>query len=39
LIIPRVILKKKNREQKFENAPYSFGDEIYGDVMNREQAF
>jgi hypothetical protein len=31
--------KKKNREQKFENAPFSFGDEIYRDVTIREGAF
>ncbi len=32
-------LQKKIREQKFENAPFSFGDEMYGDVMNLERAF
>ncbi len=29
----------KNREQKFENAPLSIGDETYGDVMIREEKF
>jgi hypothetical protein len=32
-------LFKKIREQKFENAPFSFGDEMYGDIINREEAF
>jgi hypothetical protein len=31
--------KKKIREQKFENASFSFGDEMYRDVTNRENAF
>ncbi len=31
--------KKKIREQKFENALFSIGDETYGDVMIRKRAF
>ncbi len=30
---------KKIREQKFENTPFSFGDETYGDANIRERRF
>jgi hypothetical protein len=34
-----LFFKEKIKGKKFENAPFSFRDATYGDIMSREQAF